>query len=42
MESASLEVPKKRVDVALGDMVSGHAGNGLMVGTDDLSGLFQP
>jgi len=26
---------------ALGDMVSGHGGDGLMVGLDDLSGLFQ-
>ena len=24
------------------DMVSGHGGDGLMVGLDDLSGLFQP
>ena len=26
---------------ALEDMVSGHGGDGLMVGLDDLSGLFQ-
>ena len=29
------------VDVALRDMVSGHGGDGLMVGLDDLQGLFQ-
>jgi len=29
-------------DVALRDMVSGHGGDGLMAGLDDLSGLFQP
>lgn len=37
----SLEVFKKRVDVALRKMVSGHGADGLMVGLDDLSGLFQ-
>ena len=42
MESPSLEVFKKRVHVALRDVVSGHGGVGLMVGLDDLSGLFQP
>ena len=42
MESPFLEVFKKRVDVALRDMVSGHGGDGLMVGLGDLSGLFQP
>ena len=42
MKSLSLEVLKKRVDVALGYMVSGHEGDGLMVGLDDLRGLFQP
>ena len=42
VESPSLEVLKKRVDVALRDMVSGHGGYVLMVGLDDLSGLFQP
>ena len=41
MESLSLEVFKKCVDVALRDIISGHSGNGLMVGCDDL-GLFQP
>ena len=38
----SLEVLKNRVDVALGDVVSGHGGDGLMVGLHDLRGLFQP
>lgn len=28
MESPSLEVSKNRVDVALGDVVSGHGGKG--------------
>ena len=41
VESPFVEVLKKRVDVALTDMVSGHGGNGLMVGLDDFSGLFQ-
>ena len=40
--SLSLEVFKKCVDVALRDMVSKHGGDGLMVGLDDLRGLFQP
>ena len=39
--SLSLKVFKKRVDVALRDMVSGHGGGGLMVGLDDRSDLFQ-
>ena len=38
MESLSLEVFKKHVGVAVRDMVSGH---GLVVGLDDLRGLFQ-
>ena len=39
VQSSSLEVFKKRVDVTLSDMVlSGHR-YGLMVGLDDLSGL---
>ena len=42
VESLSLEVFKNRVDVALGDVLSGHGGDGLMVGLDDLRGLFQP
>ena len=33
---------KKSVKMAPGDMVSGHGGDGLTVGLDDLSGLFQP
>ena len=32
---------KNHVDVALRDMVSGRGGDGLMVGLDDLQGLFQ-
>lgn len=32
---------KKRGDVVLRDMVSGHGDDGLMVGLDNLSGLFQ-
>ena len=42
MESLFLEVLERHVDVALMDMVSGHGGDGLMVGLGDLSGLFQP
>jgi len=42
VESLSLEVFKKHVDVALRDMVSGHGGVGLMVGVNDLEGLLQP
>ena len=41
-ESPSLEVFKGRGDVAQRDMVSRHGGDGLMVGLDDLSALFQP
>jgi len=29
------------VDVALRDMVSGHGGDGVMLGLNDLSGIFQ-
>ena len=39
MESPSLEVLKKSVDVALRDTVSGYGGDGLMVGLDNLRGL---
>ena len=39
VESPSLEVFKKRVDVAQRDVVSGHGGGGLVVELDDLSGL---
>jgi len=42
VESLSLKVFKRRVNVALRDMVSGHGGDGLMVRLADLSGLFQP
>ncbi len=42
VELLSLEVFQNRVDVALRDMVSGHGGDGLMVGLGDLRGLFQP
>ena len=42
VESLSLEVLRKRVGVALRAMVSGNGGDGLMVGLDDLSSLFQP
>ena len=41
VESSSLEVVKKHADVALTDMLSGHGGNGLMVGLHDLSDLLQ-
>ena len=41
VESLSLEVSKKRVDVALRDVVSGHGEGGLMVRLDGLRGLFQ-
>ena len=42
VESPSLEVFQSRVGVALRDVVSGHGGDGLATGLDDLSGLFQP
>ena len=42
MESPTLEVFKKRVDVALRYMVSGRGGGGLRGGLADLSGIFQP
>ena len=42
LQSSSLEVFKKCVDVALRGMVSGHGGDESMVGLDDLSGHFQP
>jgi len=38
VESLSLQVFKKRVDVTLSDVASGHGGDGLMVGLDKLSG----
>ena len=42
MKSLSLEVFQNRVNVAPRDMVSGHGGNGLVVGLDDLRGLLEP
>ena len=43
VESPSLEVFKSRVDIALRDMVwLGTVSVRLMVGLDDLQGLFQP
>ena len=43
MESPSLEVFKSQVDIALRDLVYlGTVNVGLMVGLDDLQGLFQP
>jgi len=42
VESPSTEVFKKRVDVALLDMVYRHGGVGVTVGLDDLRDLFQP
>ena len=42
VQSPSLEVFRNRVDVALRDVVGGHGGGGLMIGLDDLRGLFQP
>ena len=42
MESLSLEMFERCLDVALRNVVSEHGGGGLMVGLDDLSGLFQP
>ena len=41
VQSPSLEVFQSRVAVALRDVGSGHGGDGLVVGLDDLSGLFQ-
>ena len=40
MESPSLEVFKKRVYMVFKDMVSGHGGDSLMAGLDDLSVFF--
>lgn len=42
VRGTSSEVFKNSVDVVLGNMVSGHGGNGLTVGINDLSGLLQP
>ena len=35
-------IEKREVDVALRDKVGGHGGGGLMIGLDDLRGLFKP
>jgi len=40
VESVTLEVFKKCVDVALRAIVSGHGGEGSMVELDDRRGLF--
>ena len=40
MKTQSLEVFKKRVDVTMSDMVQDSHRHGLMVGLDDLIGLF--
>jgi len=42
VETPSLEVFKKRVYVVLRDMVSGHGGDAMAVGVDDVRYLFQP
>jgi len=42
VESPSTAVFIKKIDVALRDTVSGHSGDGMMVGLDDPSGPFQP
>ena len=42
MEAPSLELFRNRVDVALRDVVSGHGGDGSVVGLGSLRGLFQP
>ena len=42
MGSPSLVVFKNSGDMARGDTVSGHGGDGLVVGLGDLRGLFQP
>lgn len=41
MGSPSLEVLQNHVDVALGDVISGHGGGTLVVGLDGLRALFQ-
>jgi len=40
--SPSLEVFENCGDVVLRDVVSGHGGDGLVVGLSDLRGLLQP
>ena len=39
VESPSLEVSVRRVDITLNDMIYWHGSNRLMVGLDDFSGL---
>ena len=41
MESPSLGVFKKRGNMALRDVVSGHGSDGFTVSLDDLRSLFQ-
>lgn len=41
VEPLSQEIFKKRADVALRDMVSGHGGDALMIRLDGLSCLIQ-
>jgi len=41
VESPPLEVFKNCVDVALRDVVSGHGGDGLLVGLGDPRSVFQ-
>jgi len=40
VESLSIEVFKKHIDVALRDMASGHGGDGLVIGLGHLRGHF--
>lgn len=42
VESPSPEVLREHVDVALRNVVSGHGGDALTVGLDDLRGLIRP
>lgn len=42
VESLFLDVFKNCIDVARRHKVSGHGGDGLTIGLDDISHLFQP
>ena len=42
VESLSLKVFKNCEDVTLRDVVSGHGGDGLTIGLNDLESVFQP
>ena len=42
VESSSLKAFKECLDVTPRDTISGHGGDGLMVGLDDRSDVFQP